>query len=197
MLNQIELVNIEEITPYNNNPRDNENSVEYVANSIKEFGFIQPIVVDSNKVIIAGHTRYKASQKLGLKQVPIIIADNLSEEQVKAYRIADNSTGDNSKWIDELLYSEIADIEEIDMSTLGINLEDLNIDDLGTDFDLPSGDKDNVQQITFTLTNEQMTILHSAMDMVDISNVKTYGNENSNGNKLFGIVSEWIEQKKS
>ena len=125
MLNKIELVNLEEITPYNNNPRDNNGSVDYVANSIKEFDFIQPIIVDKNKVIIAGHTRYKASQKLGLKQVPVIIADNLSEEKVKAYRIADNSTGDNSKWIDELLYSEIADIVDVDMSTLGVNLDDL------------------------------------------------------------------------
>ena len=81
---------ISEIKPYEKNPRKNDDAVKYVAESIQQFGFKVPIVIDTNGVIIAGHTRYKASKKLGLKEVPCIIADDLTEEQIKAYRLADN-----------------------------------------------------------------------------------------------------------
>ena len=99
---QVVAKSVDEIKPYENNPRNNDDAVDAVANSIKEFGWQQPIVVDIGGVIIAGHTRYKAAQKLGLKTVPVVIAKDLSEEQVKAYRLADNKSGELATWDDEL-----------------------------------------------------------------------------------------------
>ena len=113
---------LEEIAPYENNPRNNKESIEYVANSIREFGFQQPIVVDKNGVIIAGHTRYEASKKLKLKEVPVIVADKLTDEQVRAYRLADNKAGESSEWIDELLGEELAGIDELNMEDFGFDL---------------------------------------------------------------------------
>ncbi|WP_240164401.1 ParB N-terminal domain-containing protein [Limosilactobacillus mucosae] len=97
-MEQIREVPIDSVKPYENNPRDNDGAVEATANSIKEFGWQQPIVVDKDMVVIAGHTRLKAAKQLGLKHVPIVVAD-LSEEQAKAYRLADNKTGELADWI--------------------------------------------------------------------------------------------------
>lgn len=102
---------IEELTPYENNPRKNDGAVEYVANSIRDFGFKVPIVIDKNNVIIAGHTRLKAAKKLGMKTVPCILADDLTDQQVKAFRLADNKVGEIAQWDFDLLVGEIADIE--------------------------------------------------------------------------------------
>lgn len=88
---------IEDLKPYENNPRFNDEAVQYVANSIKEFGFKVPMVIDKDGTIVAGHTRYKASIELGLKEVPCIIADDLSKEQIKAFRLADNKVSEKSK----------------------------------------------------------------------------------------------------
>lgn len=112
-------LSLDEIKAYENNPRRNDEAVDYVAESIQQFGFKVPIVVDKDNVIIAGHTRYKASKKLGLEKVPCIIADDLSEEQVKAFRVADNKVGEIAKWDFELLNFELEGIEEIDMTSLG------------------------------------------------------------------------------
>ena len=119
---EIVMKKLEEIAPYENNPRNNKESIEYVANSIREFGFQQPIVVDKNGVIIAGHTRYEASKKLKLKEVPVIVADKLTDEQVRAYRLADNKAGESSEWIDELLGEELAGIDELNMEDFGFDL---------------------------------------------------------------------------
>jgi len=96
-------VGIATVIPYEKNPRKNDAAVGPVASSIKEFGFRQPIIVDGNRVVITGHARLKAAQKLGLEKVPILIASNLTEAQIKAYRIADNKVGELSKWDYSLL----------------------------------------------------------------------------------------------
>lgn len=101
-MNIVEL-SIHDLVPYENNPRNNLEAVEYVANSIEKFGFKVPIVVDTNNVIVAGHTRYMASKKLGLETVPCIVADDLTEEQIKAFRLADNKVSEIATWDDELL----------------------------------------------------------------------------------------------
>lgn len=119
---------IENIIPYENNPRYNEKAVDAVARSIEEFGFQQPLVLDKNNVIIVGHTRHKAAQKLGLETVPCVIADNLTEEQVKAYRLADNKVGELADWDFELLQQELDEILDIDMSELGFDFGDVDID---------------------------------------------------------------------
>ena len=112
-------VKLKDIHPYPNNPRVNDDAVEAVANSIQEFGFKNPIIVDNEYVIIAGHTRYKAAKKLKLKEVPVIVADDLSEQQVKALRIADNKTSELSDWDGDLLGKELSSIIDIDMSLFG------------------------------------------------------------------------------
>ena len=114
--------NLKDIKPYEKNPRKNDNAVEYVANSIKEFGFQQPIVIDKNNVIVAGHTRYKASKKLGLEKVPCIIADDLTDEQIKAYRLADNKVGESAKWDEGLLGTELSEILNINMELFDFDL---------------------------------------------------------------------------
>lgn len=105
-------VSIDKIKPYENNPRDNDNAVEGVAKSIKAYGWQQPIVVDKENVIIVGHTRYRAAQKLGMKTVPVLVADKLNEQQVKAYRLADNKTGENAIWDNKKLLKELESLDE-------------------------------------------------------------------------------------
>jgi ParB-like chromosome segregation protein Spo0J len=117
----MEIVNrkLNSIKPYEKNPRKNDDAVKYVAESIKEFGFKVPIVIDSDGVIVAGHTRYKAAQMLKLKEVPCVIADDLTEEQVKAYRLADNKVSEAAEWDFDLLTEELENIFEIDMEAFG------------------------------------------------------------------------------
>ena len=117
---------VKDIRPYENNPRRNDDAVDKVANSIKEFGWQQPIVVDKDGVIIVGHTRYKAAKKLKLKTVPVVVAD-LSEEQAKAYRIADNSTGEIATWDYDKLMQELEGID-YDMGQFGLEIEEQYIE---------------------------------------------------------------------
>jgi DNA modification methylase len=124
---KIELRNMTAIKPYPNNPRINDDAVDSVAVSIKEFGFRQPIVVDAEGVIICGHTRFKAAQKLGLEKVPVHVARDLSPEQIKAYRIADNKTAELAEWNYDLLPIELADLQacNYDLGLLGFDPDDL------------------------------------------------------------------------
>lgn len=110
---------IDKVTPYEKNPRRNDGAVEATANSLKEFGWQQPLVVDKDGVLIVGHTRLKAAIKLGMSKVPVLVADKLSAEQVAAYRLADNKTGELADWDFDLLGGELDEIENIDMSDFG------------------------------------------------------------------------------
>ncbi len=123
---EIVLKKVKELKPYEKNPRFNDEAVQYVANSIKEFGFKVPIIIDKDNVIVAGHTRYKASLELDLKEVPCIVADDLTEEQVKAFRLADNKVSEKSQWNYSLLDDELDEILNIDMSQFDFG--DLDID---------------------------------------------------------------------
>ncbi len=116
-----------EIKPYEKNPRDNDAAVDAVAESIRRFGFRQPIVVDEHGVIVCGHTRWKAAQKLGLEQVPVHVARDLTPEQIRAYRIADNKTAELAEWNLELLPLEMAELQGagIDWSLLGFDQDEL------------------------------------------------------------------------
>ena len=130
----MEIINkkIDELIPYEKNPRINDDAVKYVANSIKEFGFKVPIIIDKNNVIVAGHTRLKASKELGLTEVPCIIADDLNEEQIKAFRLADNKVSEKAEWDLDLLDEELEDIN-IDMKQFSFKDLDIdwdNVDDL-------------------------------------------------------------------
>lgn len=112
------------LKPYANNPRDNESAVEPVAKSIKEFGFKVPIVATSDGEIINGHTRFKASKRLGLEKVPVIIADDLTDEQIKAFRLADNKVSEFSKWNEDKLRDELKQLE-MDMTEFGFEFAEL------------------------------------------------------------------------
>ena len=142
------------LKPYANNPRDNESAVEPVANSIKEFGFKVPIVATSDGEIINGHTRFKASKLLGLEKVPVIIADDLTGEQIKAFRLADNKTGEIAGWNESLLIKELEELDDLDydMGQFGfeLDLDDADEDGDGSDDmgDIP--DNINVME-TFAL----------------------------------------------
>lgn len=127
---------LDELREYENNPRNNGNAVAAVAASIKEFGFKVPIVIDAAGVIIAGHTRAKAAAQLGMKTVPCIIADDLTDEQIRAFRLADNKTGELAGWDFEKLEAELAQLQEMDMSAFGfIMSDDVDIDEFFTDED--------------------------------------------------------------
>lgn len=110
---------INELIPYENNARINDKAIDIVANSIQEFGFKNPCIIDSNNVLVAGHTRVEACKKLGIKKVPCIVADDLTEEQIKAFRIADNSSAQVAEWDMEKLMKELDSID-YDMAQFGL-----------------------------------------------------------------------------
>lgn len=116
-------MNIKEIIPYENNPRNNDHAVDYVMNSIKEFGFKVPIIIDKNNIIVAGHTRLKAAEKMGMTEVPVIIADDLTDKQIKAFRLADNKAAEIAEWDQDLLMQELLDLEteSFDMLPFGFD----------------------------------------------------------------------------
>lgn len=118
---KVTYMDVDSLIPYANNPRLNDNAVDAVAASIKEFGFKVPIVIDGENVIINGHTRLKAAHKLGLKQVPVIVADDLTPEQVKAFRLADNKTSELAEWDLGKLDIELGSIADIDMTDFGFD----------------------------------------------------------------------------
>ena len=130
----IVMLPVPEVRPYEKNPRKNAEAVKYVKASIEKFGFKQPIIVDSNRVIIAGHTRLEAAKSLGMAEVPCIVADDLTDAQVKALRLADNKVAEFSEWEMNLLggeLGELAEISDIDMGDFGFDLSDL--DNIGMD----------------------------------------------------------------
>ena len=205
-------IDIDKIIPYVNNPRNNENAVDKVASSIQEFGFKVPIVIDKDKVVVTGHTRLLASKKLGLEEVPCVIADDLTEAQAKAFRIADNKVSEYSKWDYELLNIELEQLQGLNfnLENIGFDMEDIedvlslgfdySEDEFGEDFELPSGDKKPIQQRTFTLHDNQASLLdfviNEAKEKYNDDELETFGNTNKNGNLLYMVVKEWVEQKR-
>ena len=125
---EITMRKIKELTPYENNPRNNDMAVDAVAESIKQFGFKNPVIIDKDGVIVAGHTRYKAAKKLGITDIPCISANDLSDEQIKAFRLADNKTAELAEWDEDLLGKEMSGIINIDMSQFGFSVGE---DELG------------------------------------------------------------------
>jgi hypothetical protein len=193
----LEIINkkIEELIPYENNPRNNEEAVKFVANSIKQFGFKVPIIIDKNNVIVAGHTRLKASEELGLKEVPCIIADDLTDEQIRAFRLADNKVSEKAEWDFNKLDLELGELD-LDMTDFGFEDMGLNPDEFGTGFDLPDGEKSDMCTMSFSLQENQKSLIEWALDQVRDEIKETFGNENKNGNALYEVVRQWAEQRK-
>ena len=123
---KVKYIPITEIHAYENNPRKiPEKAIEAVTASIKNFGFKIPVIIDKNNVIVCGHTRVKAAEKLGLKEVPCIVADDLTPEQIRAFRLVDNKTSELTGWDFEMLDSELEGLD-IDMSQFGFEIDDMN-----------------------------------------------------------------------
>ena len=190
---------IENIKPYEKNAKKHpKKQVEQIAKSIKEFGFNQPIVIDKKGVIIVGHGRYEAAKLLGLSDVPVIEVE-LTEEQVKAYRLADNKLNE-SEWEMDLVIEELKGLSEEMLDLTGFDKDlVLNENDFGEEFSLADGDKSNFQQITFTLANEQYDDIKNALEEIkqtdQYKHCETFGNENSNGNAIYTIIKQWQQSK--
>lgn len=145
---QVEMLGLDQIRPYEKNPRKNDGAVDQVAASIKDFGFKVPLIIDKDGVIVCGHTRYKAAKKMGLNEVPCLRADNLTDEQIRAYRIIDNKSQEVSGWNYEKLDAELEKImDAVDMSQYGFSFE------YGEDLDegeAPGMEIDNSEEIDIT-----------------------------------------------
>lgn len=192
---EIKDIKVSELKEYENNPRHNEEAVEAVAESIKQYGFKVPIILDRNGVIVAGHTRKRAAELLGLETVPCYIAADLTPEQVKAYRLADNKTGELATWDFEKLEQELAELTafDVDMSQFGFD-EAIFDDGFSTDFELPDDDKPQTRTITLSLAEEQYQICESVIDYFGDKIEHDYGNHNKRSNALFEAVFLWAEQ---
>lgn len=154
--------NIGDLVPYKNNPRINDEAFKFVARSIKEFGFKNPIIIDDKNIIVAGHTRLKAAKHLGIETVPCVIADDLTQDQINAFRLADNKTAEMAEWDLELLNSELELIDGIDMTGFGFENE------THTPIDEMNEDNTYTQRIT-TPTYEPTGEDVSIDDLVDTS----------------------------
>jgi ParB-like chromosome segregation protein Spo0J len=195
------VVKISDIKLNLNNPRlIKDDKFKKLVKSIEDFPEmldIRPIVVNADMVILGGNMRFKACKEAGLKEIPIIIADNLTEEQQREFLIKDNTSG--GEWDFEMLANEW-DVEQLDAWGLDVGGFDLDSDELGTDFSLPDGDKAPFQQMTFTLADEQAEQIKNAISDIKATEeykyAETMGNENSNGNALYLIIMQWAEQRK-
>ena len=191
----VKTIPLAEIHPYANNPRKNDEAVAGVAASIKRFGFLIPMVIDRNNEIICGHTRYKAAKQLGLTEVPCVIADELTEEEIRAFRLADNKVSEKATWDMDLLPVELAGIM-LPMEEFGF--ESISPDEFEENFVLDEGEKKPFQQISITVHDKQAALILQAIKYVyDHDAVtETFTNENHNGNGLYEVVREWAVQKK-
>ena len=193
--------NVSDLIPYVNNSRTHsDEQVAQVAASIKEFGFTNPILIDDAGMIIAGHGRVMAAKKLGVESVPCIVLSGLSEAQKKAYIIADNNLALNAGWDLDTLRLEIEHLSEVDfnLDVLGFDGDTIEklLDIDGALPELPDGDRDPFQQKTFTLHDEQAQDVDDAITLARTNPLADTGiNDNSNGNALALICSEWLEAK--
>ena len=198
-------VKITEVKPNPKNPRIiKDDKFRKLVKSIQEFPDMlnkRPLIVftdtDGKFVVLGGNMRLKACKEIGLKEIPIILADEWTEEQKAEFLIKDNVGFGEWDW-DQL--ANEWDAEKLDDWGLDLPGFDLNSDDLGTDFTLPDGDKAPFQQMTFTLADEQAEQIKNAIDdvkhMEEYKYIETMGNENGNGNALYLIIMQWAEQRK-
>ena len=191
--------NLAELTPYAKNAKKHDSTqIANVAESIKQFGFVQPIVIDRDGVIVIGHCRALAAEKLGMKEVPCVCVDDLTPEQVNALRIVDNKSNE-SPWDFDILHDELADI---DLSGFDFDFgledegEDYSPDEFGDEFSLPDGDKPEICRMAFTLHQRQKELIEYAISVVKDDAKETFGNTNGNGNALYEVVKQWAELKK-
>ena len=197
-------VAIGSVVPYARNPRRNGAAVSKVAASLKEFGWRQPIVVDEQMVVVAGHTRLEAARSLGMGEVPIHIAAGLTPEQIKAYRLADNRVGQEAEWDQELLRLELGELEgmDFDIEATGFDAEELkDIIGLGIEIldefpSLAGGEKVPYQQKTFTLHDDQASIVDEAIMLARKNPLSDSElNENAISNAISLVCEQWLRSQ--
>lgn len=189
MTMQVVSVPLDMLAPYANNAKlHTEEQISAVAASIREFGFRFPIVAwhdeDGTAEIVAGHARAEAARRVGMREVPVVFADDLTDAQRRALTLVDNSTTMMTGWDEDLLAYELDVLaDELDMSELGFS------DELP---EVPGDDgEDGGVRMTFTLAPEQRAVIESALAKADTSGTETFGNDSRDGNALYQIVSEW------
>ena len=197
-------VSTDSLIPYARNSRTHsDEQVSKIAASIKEFGFLNPVIIDGDNGIVAGHGRVMAAQKLGLAELPCIEASHLTDAQRRAYVIADNRLALDAGWDDEMLRVEFAELTDLgfDLELTGFGLDEIDAlqfdSDCETDMPvLADGDKEPYQQKTFTLHDEQAAIVDDAVTLARTNPLSDTGlNENSNGNALALICQQWLENQ--
>jgi len=199
---KITLKKVTELIPYVNNSRTHsDEQVAQIAASIKEFGWTNPILVDGSNGIIAGHGRLLAARKLGQTEVPTIELSDLTETQKKAYIIADNRLALSAGWDNEMLTLEFEELKalDFDLELTGFTLEEIDalagVQELDGMPELPTGDKEPFQQMTFTLHDTQAEQVGAAMDAAkQMGAFIDSPNENSNGNALARICETFLTQ---
>ena len=196
-----EKVSISQVKTNPNNPRlIKDDKFKKLVSSIKEFPEmleIRPIVVDNDNIVLGGNMRLRACKEAGLKEVHIIKADQLTEKQQREFIIKDNVGFGEWDWDD---IANGWDVEQLKTYGLDMPVFIEDSDEFGTDFDLPDGDKDPYQQMTFTLADEQSEQIRNAIEDIkrteEYKYCETMGNENSNGNALYLIIMQWAEQRR-
>jgi len=197
---KITITPISSIKPNQNNPRlIKDDKFKKLVNSIQEFPEmlnLRPIVINADNIVLGGNMRLKACKEAGLKQVPVILAEDLTEEQQKQFIIKDNVGFGEWDWNDLANNWDSQQLDEWGLDIPGFD----NVEDLGESFSLPDGDKPPFQQMTFTLADEQAEQIKNALDEMkgtqEYKYAETMGNENSNGNALYLIIMQWAEQRK-
>lgn len=197
---------ISDLVPYANNSRTHTPAqIEKVARSIQEFGFINPVVIDSrSNMIVAGHARIEAAKRLGMESVPCIDVQHLSKRQAQAYVIADNRLAEDAGWDESMLIEEMRDLQigAFDLTILGFSEKQMEafgfgeVESAGMP-SLGSGDRDPYQQRTFILHDEQAQVLDDALTLARTDpRIDTGINENSNGNAITWICEQWLQAQK-
>ena len=202
MPDKLERWPIERLVPYERNARTHSaEQVAQIAASIQEFGFTNPILVASDDGILAGHGRLAAAKDLGMAEVPVVVLDHLTPTQRRAYVLADNKLALNAGWEVDVLTAELEDLrsDDFDLSLLGWSADELSgllapeVDELDGMPDLPSGDREPIQQMTFTLHDDQAEIVKEAIEKAKaIGPFAETGNENSNGNALARVAELFL-----
>lgn len=195
-------VKISDLHPYERNAKTHsKEQVAKIAASIKEFGFVSPCLVDRDMNIIAGHGRMLAALELGMKTVPCVFVEGLTDEQRRAYILADNKLTELGGWDMELVNFELSELDALgfDVDLTGFELGDISEDDFGDEFTLKDGDREPVQNMTLTFSDDEAEIIKTAIaEMKTTQKFKDYDNQlnkNGNGNALFLVVDEWRQQR--
>ena len=184
---RVRYVPIGDVRPYEDNPRRNDSAVQAVANSLREFGWKQPIVVDADGTIIVGHTRYKAALALEMTHVPVVVASDLTPEQCAAYRLADNRVGELAEWDSELLAQELDGLADLDMSAFGFD-DAVTEDMFGDDFSLPDTDAPQFKKVALYMTAEMFGEFERITGRVEACR---YDGGNDSANRVLEVLELW------